>query len=285
MPEVRSPTVRRRELGALLRSLRQARGMTVEQVAAELLCSPSKVSRMETGSRAATLRDIRDLCDLYEVTDPAERERLMEMSRESKQVGWWQSYELEFATYVDLEQAATSLSYFNSSVIPGLLQTADYSKAMYAGSLPSEFTTERRDQLIDVRLRRQEVLTRDSPPKLEAVFDEAALHRVVGGPDVMRAQLRHLADAAEMPNVTLRIIPFMAGAHPAMENSFVIIKFGSSAPTVVYVEGLMGGSYLDREPEVATYEQVFEHLHRIALSPRETVDLISEIGAQYNGAP
>ena len=285
-PELRSPTVRRRELGALLRRLRVERDLTVEQAAEHLLFSASKLSRIETGARAATLRDVRDMCDLYEVSDPAERERMSRLATEGKQRGWWQSYDLDyFATYVDLEQAATSLSYFNSSIIPGLLQTVDYAKAMHAGSLPSEFSLQRRDQLIDVRLRRQQVLTRDSPLKLDAVFDEAVLRRVVGAPDVMQAQLRHLVDVAAMPNVTLRAIPFSAGAHPAVENIFVILKFGESAPTVVYVEGLMGWLYLEREQEVARYEQVFEHLHSIALSPRETIDLISEIGLQYNSAP
>src|ERR1700761_9264734 len=128
LPEARnssgsSPTVRRRELGALLRALRNERGLTVDQVAAELLCSPSKVSRMETGQRGATLRDIRDLCDLYGVAKAADRERLMTLAREGKQPGWWQSYDLDYATYVGLEEAAVALSYFQSSIVPGILQT------------------------------------------------------------------------------------------------------------------------------------------------------------------
>ncbi len=259
--------------------------MTVEQVAAELLCSPSKVSRMETGSRAATLRDVRDLCALYEVTDPAQRERLSRLAAEGKQQGWWQSYELDyFATYVGLEQAAASLSYYVSMVVPGLLQTPEYAKAMFAGGLPSEINLARSDQLIDVRLRRQQVLTRDPALQVSAVLDEAVLHRVVGGPEVMSAQLHHLVEAAAMPNVTLQVIPFSVGAHPAMDDLFTILKFGNSAPSVVYVEGLMGWLYLEREHEVARYEQVFEHLCGIALSPRETIDLVSEVGARYNGS-
>jgi hypothetical protein len=260
--------------------------MTVEQVAAELLCSPSKVSRMETGSRAATLRDVRDLCDLYEVTDPAERERMSRLASEGKQQGWWQSYDLDyFATYVDLEQAANSLSYYHTTVVPGLLQTVDYAMAMFAGSsLPREYTPERRDQLIAVRLRRQQVLTRDPPPRLNAVLDEAVLRREVGGPKVMAGQLHRLIEASALPNVTLRVIPFGAGAHPAMDNLFTLIEFADSTPSVVYVEGLMGWLYLEREHEVARYEQVFEHLYSIALPPRETIDLMSEVAASYNSA-
>src|ERR1700743_3049981 len=124
-----SPTVRRRELGAMLRALRNERGLTVDQVAAELLCSPSKVSRLETGQRGATLRDVRDLCDLYGVTEAADRERLMTLAREGKQQGWWQSYDLDYATYVGLEEAAVALTYFQSSIVPGILQTSGTPRA------------------------------------------------------------------------------------------------------------------------------------------------------------
>lgn len=141
MSEVRSPTLRRRELGARLRVLRLELGLTVDQVAERLLCSPSKVSRMETGQRGATLRDVRDLCHIYAVTDPAQVSHLMELVREGKQQAWWQSHELDyFATYVGLEQAASSLTYYQSSIVPGLLQTVEYARAMYEGGLPAEFT-------------------------------------------------------------------------------------------------------------------------------------------------
>jgi transcriptional regulator with XRE-family HTH domain len=285
VPEVRSPTLRRRELGVQLRSLRLNRGLTVEQVAEQLLCSPSKVSRMETGQRGATLRDVRDLCRIYGVTDQAQITHLMDLAREGKQQAWWQSHELEyFATYVGLEAAATSLCYYQSSIVPGLLQTMDYAQAMYRSGLPAEFTPERSDELIEVRLRRQQVLTRDQPLELSAVFDEAVLHRVVGGTEVMGAQLQHLIEAANMPNVTLQVIPYSAGAHPAMDNMFNILEFGDVAPSVVYVEGLMGWLYIEREHEVARYQQIFEHLRTVALDPQETIDFMSKIGAQYSDA-
>ena len=257
--------------------------MTVEQVAEHLLCSPSKVSRMETGQRGATLRDVRDLCELYGVTDKAQVDHLMDLVREGKQQAWWQSHELDyFATYVDLEQAATITSYFQSSIVPGLLQTVDYARAMYLGGLPEELTPERSDELIEVRLRRQQILT-ESPLQLHTVLDEAVLRRVVGGPLTMAAQLRHLIEVGNMPNVTLQVIPFNIGAHPAMDNMFNILEFGDMAPPIVYAEGLMGWLYIEREPEVTRYQQVFEHLRSIALNSRETIELISEIGTQYNG--
>jgi transcriptional regulator with XRE-family HTH domain len=284
VPEVRSPTLRRRELGARLRALRLERNLTVEQVAEKLLCSPSKVSRMETGQRGATLRDVRDLCRIYDLADPSQVEYLMELVREAKQQAWWQSYDLDYATYVGLEQAAATLCYYQSTIVPGLMQTVEYARAMHRGSMPAEFTPERVDELIEVRVRRQQVLTRDPPMQLRVVIDEAVLHRVVGGPAVMATQLRHLSEVAKRPNVALQVIPFGAGAHPAMENMFNIIEFGDVAPRVVYVEGLMGWLYLERGNDVARYEQVFEYLCGIALDPKDTIELISEVGNRHNDA-
>lgn len=282
MADVPSPTLRRRELGARLRALRLAQGLTVDQVAEQLLCSSSKVSRMETGHRGATLRDVRDLCRIYGLNDLSQVGYLMELVREGKQQAWWQSYDLDYATYVGLEQAATTLSYYQSTIVPGLLQTADYARAMHGGSMPDEFTPGRADELIEVRLRRQQVLTRDPPLQLRVVLDEAVLHRVVGGPDVMAGQLQHFSRTAKRPNVTLQVIPFSAGAHPAMENMFNIIDFGDVAPRVVYVEGLMGWLFLERENDVARYTQVFKHLCEIALNPQDTIELITEVGLRYN---
>jgi len=283
--DVRSPTLRRRELGARLRELRLARGLTVEQVSELLLCSPSKVSRMETGHRGATLRDVRDLCQIYDLTDTSQVEYLMGLVREAKQQAWWQSYDLDYATYVGLEQAATTLSYYQSTIVPGLLQTVGYARAMHEGSMPAEFTPERADKLIEVRMRRQQVLTRDPPLQLRVVLDEAVLHRVVGGPGVMADQLRHFNTIAKRPNVTLQVIPFSIGAHPAMENMFNIIEFGDVAPSVVYVEGLMGWLFLERENDVKRYAQVFKYLCEVALDPKDTIELISEVGARYNRVP
>ena len=286
MPDVRSPTLRRRELGALLRAFRQDRGMTVEQVAELLLCSPSKVSRMETGQRGATARDIRDLCEIYGVTDGEQVRRLVSLAREGKQQGWWQSHELDyFATYVGLEEAATALWCYQSSIVFGLLQTVDYAQAMYKASLPAEFTPERADELIKVRLRRQQVLTRERPVRLMVLFDEAMLHRVVGGPEVMRAQIDHLVEVANLPNVTLGVIPYAAGAHPAMESMFNIMDFGEVASSVVYVEGLMGWLYLERPQEVERYRQIFEYLRGMALGKEDTIELLSETRMRYSAAP
>jgi transcriptional regulator with XRE-family HTH domain len=283
VPEVRSPTLRRRELGVRLRTLRLEQGLTVERVAELLLCSPSKVSRMETGQRGATARDIRDLSRIYGV-DEAQVAYMTELARAGKQQGWWQSHGLDyFADYVDLEQAAKTTGYFQSSVVPGLLQTVDYMRGMYAGGLPGEIMPERADELMKVRFRRQEILTRDPPLPLHTVLDEAVLRRVVGGPATMAAQLQHLKVVADLPNVTLQVVPFTAGAHPAMDSMFNILEF-DVVPPVVYVEGLMGMLYIERESEVARYQHIFEYLRNTALDPQETIALVSGIAAGYSSA-
>jgi transcriptional regulator with XRE-family HTH domain len=278
---VRSPTVRRRELGARLRALRTERGLTVDHVADVLMCSPSKVSRMETGQRGATLRDVRDLCDLYGVTDEAERDRLMRLAREAKQTGWWQSHDLEsFATYVGLEAEAAAIKYYQSTIVPGLMQTPDYARSIHEASIPG-IAPERIDELIEVRLTRQQLLTQSPSVHVEAVFDEAVLHRVVGGPQVMKAQLDHFTKVASLPNVTIQVIPYIVGAHPAMDSTFNILDFAGSVPSVVYVEGLVGWIYVERPPEIDRYEQVFDHLRAIASSPEQSIDLIARVSANY----
>ena len=266
---MRSPTVRRRELGALLRALRLEVGLTVEQAAERLMFSMSKLSRMETGHGAATLRDIRDLCDLYDVTDEAERDRLMALAREGKQTGWWQSYDLEyFATYVGLEAAAAGIKYYQSAIVPGLMQTPDYARAMHEAGVP-EFTRERINELVEVRLTRQRLLVQDPPVRLEVVLDEAVLHRLVGGPAVMGAQLDRLIALSNQPNVTMQVIPYTVGAHPAMDSTFNILEFTGSVASVVYVEGLVGWIYVERPQDIRRYREIFEHLCTIALVQKD----------------
>ena len=281
VPEVRSPTVRRRELGALLRKLRTEKGLTVEQAAERLMFSMSKLSRIETGHGVATPRDIRDLCELYEVTGEAERERLMSLAREGKQQGWWQSYELnQFADYVGLEAAAVSIRRYQSTVIPGLLQTRDYARIVHEVMIP-KLTRERIDEFVEVRMTRQRLLTQNPAPRFWVVLDEAALHRLVGGRQVMSAQLDRLIEVTDLPNVTMQIIPYEAGAHPAMDSTFSMLDFDGSVPSVVYVEGLVGWIYVDSPQDLARYQQVFECLCAMALTPQASVELVARVGAQH----
>jgi transcriptional regulator with XRE-family HTH domain len=285
-----SPTVRRRELGTLLRKLRNENGLTVDQVAERLLCSPSKVSRMETGHRGATLRDVRDLCDLYGVTGEGERDRLMTLAKEGKQQGWWQSYDLPYSTYIGLEAEAVSIKDYDSAVIPGLLQTPEYVRALHEDVAPQRdappLAPDVIDQRVEERLRRQELLRRTEPPPLEfwAVLDEAVLHRVIGSPEVMRAQLRHLINVSNLANVTVQIVPFTVGAHPALGSTFNILQFSGPLADVVYVEGLLGWIYLERPEDIARYRNAFERLSEIAMDPGDSTDLIEKtIGSFGSG--
>lgn len=276
MAEVGSPAVRRRELGALLRALRTEKGLTVEQVAEQLLCSPSKVSRMETGHGIATLRDIRDLSNLYGVADEAQRDRMMRLAVEGKQQGWWEAYDLPYSKYVGLEAEAVSIHGYQSSVVPGLLQTADYARALHEAAAP-KLSPDIIDQRVEVRLIRQQLLVRENQPIFKEVIDEAALHRIVGGHAVMCRQLERLIEACRLPGVTIRVVPFTVGAHPALESNFKILELTPPSPDVVYVEGLLGSFYLERPEELESFNRVFDQLQTMALSPNETVELIAKI--------
>jgi transcriptional regulator with XRE-family HTH domain len=280
LPEVRSPAVRRRELAALLRALRNEKGLTVEQVAERLLCSTSKVSRMETGHGIATPRDIRDLCDLYEVTDAAERDRMMTLAREGKRRAWWQSYDLAYANYVGLEEEAVAISAFQSSVVHGLLHTADYARANHESSMP-RLDPGQIDRQIEAKLTRQRILTQADPPSFAVVLDEAALHRMVGGRQVMSAQLAKIVDMSALPNVKVQVLPYEVGAHPALESNFTILQLPDATPGVVFVEGMIGSTYLERAEDLKRYHDIFGQLQSIALSPKDTTELIAETSRKY----
>ena len=280
VPEARSPTVRRRELGALLRRLRTEKGLTVEQAAERLLFSMSKLSRMETGHGITTPRDIRDLCDLYGVTGEAERDHMRKLAAEGKQQAWWQSYDLGYATYVGLEAEAVALSAFQSSVVHGLLQTADYARAGHEGAMP-RLSSDQIEMQIEAKLTRQRILTRDKPADFAVVLDEAALHRMAGGRQVMTAQLTKILDMSALPNVMVQILPFELGAHPALESNFTIIGLPSPTLGVVFVEGLIGSTYLERDDDLKRYREIFARLQSIALNPKDTERLIGKILRSY----
>jgi len=278
-----SPTVRRRELGALLRTLRTEAGMTVEQVAERLLVSSSKISRLETGRRGANARDIRDLCDIYGVTDPARRQHLMDLAHEGRDQAWWQPFDLPYETYVGLEAAAVLISDYEPGVFPALLQTSEYARAIHEGALP-RLSQEVMDQRIEARRLRQEVLAREEPPRLAAVIDEAVLYRAVGNPEVMHAQLEKVIEACALPNVDVRILPESAGAHPALNSTFVILDFTPPVPGMVYVDGLVGQIYLERPQDFERYKKVFERLSELSLSSEQSVQLMKQTSARYAAA-
>jgi transcriptional regulator with XRE-family HTH domain len=280
VPANRSPTVRRRELGALLRALRQEHGWTAEEVAERLLVSPSKISRQETGQRGVSQRDIRDLCDLYGV-EGEPRQRLIDLASEGKQRAPWQPTGLPYSTYVGLEAEAVSISDYGLCVMPGLLQTPQYARAVVEAMVP-RWVPDIVEERVQGRLSRQErILAGPGAPRFEAVVDESVLHRVVGSPAIMRAQLEHLLALSEQPTITVRVIPYSAGALPAPNNKFIILRFASpNVPDTVFVEELTRDDYRDDPAEVEVYSTTFRALMDLAAGPAETRQIIAGILAQ-----
>jgi hypothetical protein len=281
VPGTSSPTVRRRELGAQLRALRTRKGLTVEQVAERLLISSSKVSRLETGQRGASARDIRDLCNLYDLDDE-QRRRLTDLAAEGKQHAWWQPFSLPYSTYVGLEADATSIRDFGLGLTPGLLQTPDYARAVLRATVPRR-EPDTVERILEGRIARQQrVLSAGNPPQFKAILEESVLHRVVGSRATMRAQLQRLLDASELPDVTVRVVPYEAGALPNANNKFIILSFASLAlPDVVFVEGLTGDLYIERKEDTDTYNAAFQALEDLAASPEKTRGMITSILRSY----
>ncbi|WP_156758205.1 helix-turn-helix domain-containing protein [Actinokineospora pegani] len=270
-----SPTVRRRRLASELRRFREAAALTIDEVGEKLECSASKISRIETGTVGVTPRDVRDMLELYGIEEDR-REALVQLAREARQRGWWHAYNEVFTgSFVGLEAEATSLHTHQALLIPGLLQTEDYARAVIRASRPGveEAEIEKR---VKGRLERQRLLTDPQPPEYWAVLDEAVLHRATGGPEVMHAQLTRLVEATAMPHVTLQVVPFGAGAHAGMESPFLILGFPEQAdPDVVYVENSMSGVYLEEPSDVHRYALIFDHLRAAALRPDDTADMVA----------
>jgi len=277
-----SPTVRQRELGRRLRELRNQHHMTVEEVAGSLLCSATKISRLETGARRPNPRDVRDLCRLYGVDEPTAAE-LMSLTQGAREPGWWTKYEdLGLDPYIGLEQDATAITCFSVYYMPGLLQTADYARAVIKAIAP-KMAPEITQQRVEARMRRQQLLEDDNPPRYRVLLDESVLHRRVVGPAVMSAQLDKVLDAQRRDKATIQIIPFDIGAYAGADGNFVLLEFDadSGLSPFVFVEGLSSNKYLERDADVARYGETIDYLHNLALTPRESMRLITEIQRIY----
>ncbi len=272
-----SPTIRQRELGMTLRGLRTARGLTVEDVANELLCSLAKVSRAETGARRPTLRDVRDLCKIYGV-DADTSARLMELAREARVPAWWTRYDdPKIGSFIGMEQAATAITCFGMYFVPALLQTEDYARAIIKGIAP-EIEEDTLGRRVEARIMRQEMLCRSEPPQYRVLLDEAVLHRQVGGPSVMRSQLGKMLSLMREERAAVHVIPFRAGAYAAIDSNFDYLQFGGTAlPDLVFVEGLVSHLYLDRPGELRRYREALRHLRDEALDVYASAERIEAI--------
>ncbi|MDX6420851.1 MAG: hypothetical protein QOG28_5471 [Trebonia sp.] len=277
-------TVLRMLLGAQLRRLRETAGISAEEAGYEIRASRSKISRMETGRVGLKVRDVEDLLTLYGVTGEQQRAKVVALARQSRAPQWWAKYNDIlpdwFETYLGLESAATSIRSFEMQFVPGLFQTEDYARAVtrlgHQTALVDEI--ERR---VGLRRKRQELLARAQPPRIWAVMDEAVLRRPVGGIAVMRAQLRHLVEAARMPTVTLQAVPFARGGHAGASGSFSILRFEErDLPDVVYIEQLTSAVYLDQRPDIEHYLEVVDQLSGEALTPAATVRFIEQVARE-----
>ncbi|HVD16042.1 MAG TPA: helix-turn-helix transcriptional regulator [Actinomycetota bacterium] len=282
------PTVRRMLVGAQLRRLRNAKSISREQAADAIRASEWKIHRLENGQVSFKERDVVDLLRLYGISDPGEVAGFVILAREANQPGWWHQYNdllpQWFKTYVDLESAAVLIRSYEAQFVPGLLQTEEYMRAVIHGAHLEE-SSEGVERRIALRLARQVLLTRKRAPRLWAVVDEGALRRPVGGPEVLRAQLERLIETAELPNVTLQVLPFAAGAHPAMIGAFSILRFPEpELPDVVYLEHLTNALYLDKREEVEEYLHVIETIALRAARPDRTVEILARILKENEGS-
>ena len=281
------PTVRRLQVGARLRQLREAKGITRADAGYAIRGSDSKISRMELGRVSFKERDVVDLLKLYGMDDPVEQERLLVLTKEANTPGWWNSYndvlESWFQNYLDLEQAAELIRTYEVQFIPGLLQTDAYARAVITlgGSLMEEQEIDRRAAL---RMARQQVFDRPNPPRLWAVVDEAVLRRPIGGPAVLREQIMALIEACERPWVRLQVMPFATGGHSAMGGAFSILRFPhQDVPDVVYIEHLTSGLYLDKREDIDSYTVAMLRLFVEAEPPDRTPDILRAIMSELDG--
>ena len=272
------PTVLRILLGSQLRMLREVKGITREEAGYAIRASGSKISRMELGRVSFKERDVTDLLRLYGV-DEDEAATLVELAIQANSPGWWHKYGDVlpdwFQVYVGLEEAASLIRLYEVQFVPGLLQTADYARAVVRLGQPGA-ATEEIERRISLRMGRQELLTKPGGPRLWAIVDEAALRRPIGGKEVMRAQLVQLLEATEQPQVTLQVMPFRSGGHAAEAGAFTIMRFPEpDLPDVVYLEQLTSALYLDKRDDVEKYTEVMERLSVEAESPERSVHILS----------
>ncbi|MFI5978286.1 helix-turn-helix domain-containing protein [Streptomyces sp. NPDC051452] len=279
------PAVRRRKLGAELRTLRTRAGFTSGEAAHLVGWHQSKVSRIETGASGVKPADLRLLLDAYGVRDRHLRELLLMLAGSEDAGGrnrWWHAYRgvlpPTYRDFISLESQASTMRTLETTVVPGLLQTAEYARAVTRAAV-KDLAEERLDALVEVRLARQDVLRSNPPLKLSAVLDEAVLRREVGGPRVMARQRERLLEAAHLPQVRLQVLPLTAGAHVGLTGPFVIFSFPSTSDLdVVVLDQLTSSLYLERKEDLVAYTEAFNTLRRHALSPEESLDYIAGIG-------
>jgi transcriptional regulator with XRE-family HTH domain len=271
------PTLRAQWLGQQLRELRDQAGFTLRQAADYLERDPSTVSRFESGEYPIRRADLLALLDFYGVSDKRRRDLLLALREEVWQRGWWDGYAEEFdRRFIDLvwlESRAREIRSFDNTTLPGLLQIREYATAVIEAA-DFDIAPELLERGVELRMARQGVLSGDNPPHLRVILDEALLRRLVGGPAVLRAQLDHLVQCAQRPNIEIRVLPFSAGAHASPYGAFQLITLDDPYPDVAYAETLTGGVYVEM-PLAERFVRAYDRLEEMALGALESAELIS----------
>jgi transcriptional regulator with XRE-family HTH domain len=278
------PTVRRRRLGTELRKLRESNGYKLEEVAAQLGVAPSTLSRIETGKAPTKSAYLNQMLEMYGVLEQSQRQVLVDMAREGHRKGWWAAYDdvlpSGFDIYVGLEAETAAVRSYEISVVPGLLQTPGYARAVLREMFPRH-AAEQIDRLVALRMERQRRLEDDPPLELWAILDEAVVRRPVGGREVMRGQLERLLDMAMRPEITVQVLPFDCGAHAGHMGPFSILEFPNRTDSeVAYVESVAGYLYLEKDRDVRARVEAFDRLRAAALAPAASIELIAKVAEE-----
>ncbi|MFJ8822422.1 helix-turn-helix domain-containing protein [Streptomyces sp. NPDC102467] len=277
------PAVRRRKLGAELRALRVQAGLTSGQAARLVGWHQSKVSRIETGRSGVKAADVLRLLDAFETKNPRQRELVVALAGAEDTGGhhWWHAYRgllpPSYRDFISLESQACRIRTLETSVVPGLLQTPEYARAV-TRSVLAGMPDQHIEALVEVRLARQDVLRAQPPLQLSAVLDEGVLRREVGGSGILRRQVAHLAEAAQMPHVQIQVLPFSAGGHIGLSGPFVVFSFPNTSDLdVVVLDHLTSSLYLERKEDLKAYTEAFDTLLLRALSPEDSLEFIARI--------
>ncbi|WP_445319598.1 DUF5753 domain-containing protein [Micromonospora sp. ZYX-F-536] len=277
MPRFTPATPRSRRLGRELRKLRETKGLTGEETAKLVRCSSSRISRIESGEIKPRAGDVMELLVTYGVSlneEPATS--LLQQARDLREDGWWQRLGGRYATYIAYESEAVELKNFEPMLVPGLLQTERYAREV--NTIGRESDTDTINQRVAARMTRQEVLHRQPTPlRMHAILSEAAVRTEVGGPEILREQLDHLATLSQMPNVTIQVLRFEAGAHLAITSGFALLAFEQDEPPLGYIETLAGELFLESSRDLARLSAAYDNLKTLARSPAESAKFIKEL--------
>jgi transcriptional regulator with XRE-family HTH domain len=282
-----NPLMQRRRLRAELRKARQAKELTQEQAAREMDWSLSKIIRIEAGSGGISSRDLETLLGLYGVTDSEHVDALLALAREARERSWWSAYRdvapRSLLQLIECESAASVIRQFETMFVPGILQTEDYAHAVIQDYFDERPGSDKLHALVELRVRREELLDSANPPPCRFVLDEAVVRRLVGGSAVMRRQLRRLIELADMSHITVELIPFSAGLHPGMKGPFEIIEFADpSDRDIVFLEGSNGDIISDSPEDTLAYRENFERLAGASLGPRDSLARLTSIADEMS---